>query len=501
MTGIAVLTACGGGSTDASSGSAGKTELRIGLQTAGTSLNPAVNGSGSSTQISALTNAAITHIQPDGSVSPGLATSWHYVGSGNTQFQFTLRQDAKFSDGSPVTSQAVKGWLEYFAKAGGSFAKSIPISSIDTTDDHTVVLHLSSPNPIVPYLLSEVFNIGFVASPAAVADPASLATNPAGAGPYQVVPSESVANDHYTFVPNKHYYDQSKIKYNKVTVKIIPQASTMLAALQSNQLDVASGDVSTAEAASSAGFNVVSGPFGWAGILIIDRSGTTSPALADVRVRQALNYAVDRKAIASGVLGKGAIPTSQPITTDGYDPSYDDYYSYDPDKAKALLSAAGYGNGFSLNVICPVYYGAAGCPLTEAVAQDLSKVGVKLTVKNNATQSEHVKLLVGGTYPAAGFLQNPNVPMFQLYGFDFAPKAVLNHPGWNDPTLDKLWQDGSAAADPAPYWKQMTARVVTEAYQLPIASTVAHWYVAKHVTGVKFSPASSSPLPTEWSPN
>jgi len=501
------VTACGssGGSGTTGGGTGGtKPVLNVGLKD-GSGINPATTPSGAS-QLESLAYAAITHLRPDGSIAPGLAASWHYVGTGNREFTFTLRSDARFSDGMPVTASAVKTWLDYFVKAKGPAATNIPIASITTSGTRTVTLHLSAPNPIVPYLLSEVLNIGYVASPSAVAHPATLGTRTAGAGPYMLAPGQSVSGNQYVFVPNKHFYDQSAIHYSKVVVKVITEPSTMLEAAKTGQLDVAYGDITTADSAQSAGLDVVSAPSAWVGIAILNHgaklsSGSPNP-LANAKVRQALNYALDRKTITQAIVGKYGTPTSEAATTDGDDAASNGYYSYDPAKAKALLAAAGYANGLTLAVVSQSYIGTLGDPVVQAMAKYLAAVGVKLQVTRAAAAGQYLPKVQSGTFAGTGISESPLLPMYQFYSYFLAPKAFFNQGGWSDPAIDKLWQEGSAAdaATAASNWKAITDRTTAQALELPVFKANALWYASKKVGGVAFSGASGAPYPTEWFP-
>ena len=290
--------------TSASATASTKPVLTVGIDQPPQSLNPAKDDTGTNLIIHALSDETLIHINSNGTYSPGLATSWKYVGTGNKTFEFTLRDDARFSDGTPVTAQAVKVWLNYFEHADGPFVSDFgPISSITTSGKWTVVLHLGAPNPDVPYFLSEaLFNWGFVEAPSAVAHPATLGTTTDGAGPYELVASQTVSGSVYTFKPNPYYYDSSAIKWSKVVVKVISTPATMLSALESGQLDVAQGDVSTASAAKAAGFNVLSAPDGTVHILFLDRAGTLDPALGNVEVRQALNLILNGSTPVLGVV-------------------------------------------------------------------------------------------------------------------------------------------------------------------------------------------------------
>ena len=483
--------------------STGKPVLTIGMQETGANLNPAVNVGGA--PMYSLSYAAITHLNPDGTVAPGLATSWHYIGTGNLNFQFTLREGARFSDGTPVTADAVKTYLNYFAQAKGPFASDIVLKSITTVGKWTVILHLGTPNPDLPFLLSEVVNVGYVSSPRAEAHPSVLSTQTDGAGPYQAVPSQTIAGSQYVFVPNKYYFDPSAIRFSKVIVKIITQSSTMLEAMRTGQVNVGQGDITTASAAKAAGLNVISSTYGWDGILFLDRgmalpNGKTPDPLASVQVRQALNYAVDRNAITKGILGKYGIPTSEAPTVDGFDPAYQNYYPYNPAKAKALLAVAGYPAGFTINVADQTFFGTLGDPVLEAMAKYLSAVGVRLNITQSSSLDQWLPNFENGTYSATGFTQEPFVPMYQFYHFYLSPGGIANQHGWHDPVLDKLWQQGAAATPKASsaYWQEMSRRVVTQADEVPVFEDNTFWYTAKDIGGVAFSSANSAPLPTEW---
>ena len=176
--------------------------------------------------------------EPRRELFPGLATSWRYVGDDNETFEFTLRQGAHFSDGTEVTASAVKSWFEYFANAKGPYVDQLNLKSVSTVGEWTVIMHEKSPSPELASTLADT-DIGYVASPKASANPSVLDEGTDGAGPYVVVPSQSVAGSQYTLVPNAYYYDPCAIRFSKVVVKIISQPSTLLEAIKSGELDVA----------------------------------------------------------------------------------------------------------------------------------------------------------------------------------------------------------------------------------------------------------------------
>ena len=499
----AMLVVCSGWAASAAAGSAtGKPVLRIGGNFARTSPDPSKDASsfGANYQYE-----PIVVNNGDGTYGPGLATSWRYLkapprsGLVNKGFEFTLRHDARFSDGRPVTAQAVKAWFEYFLRGNGPYLSALGTGpSFETVGKWTVRIHLTSPNPQILFALGG--NWGFVNSPAAVANPTLFATGSYGAGPYELDRSQTVEGDHYTFVPNPYYYDKSKVKWSKIVYRVIGTSTSILQALQAGQIDVAGGDRATAAAAAGSGLKVLQAPGGTL-LFVLDAAGGKLKALADLRVRQALNYAVDRKTITAALLGKFASPTSAWVTSDGFDRKYADYYPYNPAKARSLLAEAGYPNGFTVDPVGSFGFASDGTPMAQAVAKYLAAVGVTLQIKSDATIGDYIQDLVVDQTPMVWWGPTLQTTSF-WYVTAWKPGSALNHlgGGWKDKTLFDLWVKGSRAADPKPYWKQMIVRLTTQAYYLPIGQEFQLEYVnAKKVKGVALTGYGLSPI-TKWAP-
>jgi peptide/nickel transport system substrate-binding protein len=318
---------------------------------------------------------------PDGSFKPGLALSWSY-GPRNKSFSLKLRPGVRFSDGTAFNAAALKTWFNYAATVpgGGSQAYLKGLTSIKVTGPLSLTLIFNTPTPLLPAIFSQVFTVGMPASPKAV-QTKTLATATAGAGEYMLDQSQSVTGDHYTYVPNPYYWNKSAIHWKTVVVKVIANPSTVLQALKTGQVQVAIDQpVSSVAAAKSAGLRAVTPLVLMMTLSLMDRSGKLAPPLADIRVRQALNYAVDRKAVAQ-VIGAGY---GRPITQmavpgdDGHDPALDKAYPYNPGKAKQLLTAAGYPNGFTFSAVATPVVGLD--TFGQALVGQFAKVGVKLNL-------------------------------------------------------------------------------------------------------------------------
>jgi peptide/nickel transport system substrate-binding protein len=491
---VAISLTCGAWTTHAAHQSASKPVLIIGLESAGP-LNPADNNSQT---LDSIAYATILNISPTGTIEPGLATSWGYVGHGNKVFQFTLRHNARFSDGSLVTAGAVKTWLNYFPTVKGQFASSVPLQSVSTIGKWTVRMALSTADPDMPWVMGNIDLWGAIASPKAVADPTSLDSSTDGAGEYKLVPSQTVVNSDYTYVPNKYYYDQSAIKYSEVKVKIITTPTSMLQALQSGEINVAQGDASTAAAAVDGGFTVTKSPAETAGVLFLDLK---SGPLANADVRKALNYAVNRKTITKAIFGKYAVPTSEFVTEDGFDAAkYQDYFPYDPSLAKKLLADAGYSHGLTLSMVTSGFAGADGTPLAEAIAQDLQAVGVTVNLTPAATATAYLDDALSGQYEMAEVSGGGTSPTWYYYEGAVASTGVYNLQHYVNPVLNNLAVEAAVAKNPANYWVQMMGSYTTQGLALEVSSIDVLYYT--HDVGGVSAPIyiQGKPLVPEWYP-
>ncbi|MCW2529340.1 MAG: Peptide/nickel transport system substrate-binding protein [Pseudonocardiales bacterium] len=396
-----LATACSGsssGSSDSSggsSGSAGGTQssgsttrstdtLTVDVVSPPVSLNPYLqNVDPVNNWFVNLAYDSLIRIGADGKLAPDLATSWKFLDSANTQFQMTIRSGVKFSDGTPLTAQAVAASANY-AFSNGTNGKVYwgPISSITATDANTVLFTSSSSNPGLPNMITNRVLLGSVVSPTGISNPDSLKSATAGAGPYILNSGSTVANDTYVYDPNPNYWDQSKIAFAHVKLKVVANTAAALQDVQSGAAQLFRGDADTYTAAKAANLHIETVAIGLLGVNYVDRTGAVAPQLKDVRVRQALNYAMNINAIAKatfGELGAGGGELALPGTV-GYDKSIDNAYPYDVAKAKKLLSDAGYASGFTMPVEVVTTSPTADI-MMQAVIADWAKIGVtaKLT--------------------------------------------------------------------------------------------------------------------------
>jgi len=489
---VAALSGCVSKASDASrqaraSGQVGGT-LTVAYASVPQTLDPAKTVQNNSLY-QALAYQPLIVRRSDGTLQPGLATSWRYVGSDNTQLELQLRSGVKFSDGSSLTAQNVVDHFEYVLKAGGQFVPLFAGDKFTATGPLTVVIKSPKPNPDLPTLLTQDDVVGGIISPVGLQDKAKLGGQTFGAGPYKLDPGATVAGDHYTFVQNPHYYDKPSVHWTKVVVRAITNPQATLNAMKTGQVDFAVGDASTLAAARQAGLTVAMTPLLWTGVTLADRNGTMSKPLADVRVRQALNYATDRQAIASALFRDGGRPTSQLTVPGGYgyDSTLDDAYPYDVGKAKQLLADAGHPDGFALKIVTADYQSMN--LVAQALAQQWKKVGVTLEITDRANANQYFSDAFGPKYPAFMTIFGQQ-PIWTEGPSLFLPSALFNPFHTASPELQSLYDQAAKATGSAKEKadQQVEAWLVHQAWFVPVVATGLPYYGTKKVTGIAVSP-------------
>jgi peptide/nickel transport system substrate-binding protein len=424
----------------------------------------------------------------DGTLLPGLASSWKYEGKDNTKFVLKLRPGVTFSDGGKLDAQNVVDHFAYVQKAGGQMAPFLADDTFAATDPTTVTITSKTPNPNFPEILTQDYIIGGVISPSGLKATAGLGARTRGAGPYQIDAGHTVAGDHYTYVPNPNYYDKSAAHWSKVVIRVITSQQSVLNALRTGQADVAVGDPSTVDAARKAGLDVAAAPLLWSGVVLADRAGTMAAPLQKPEVRQALNFATDRGAITKALFDGIGQPTAQVTVPGGYgfDPELNETYPYDPAKAKSLLAGAGYPNGFPLRMATPQYQQLN--LIAQALKQQWKQVGVDLQITDQANANQFVSDTFGGKYPAfmTAFGQ---LPIWMEGPSLFLPSAAFNPFHYHDQTLQSLYDKSSRATGDAKAAldREVVAHVTNQAWFVPVVSTSLPYYSRNSVDNVQTS--------------
>ncbi len=460
--------------------------LTVGNPFAPLSMDPSLSGNGRAGTHLLPAYEPLLRVRADGSFEPALATAWE-MSADSKQATFTLRKEAKFSDGEPVTADAVKKSIDYWrTKKGGPFAVNLAgITSIDVLDAQRIRFTLSAPNPAFLNLFEAYWLAGDIISPKALATPDMLAKETFGAGPYKLDPAATVTGKTYTYVPNPHYYDKSRIKWDKIVLSVFEDQNSAIQAMKAGQLKLLVSDPVTGHANRdklAKNMRIITDPVQWTGLIIADRAGSINPALKDLRVRQAINYAIDRKLIAKALLGDFAEPTVQLQGKGflGYDAANEAKYPFDAAKAKALLAEAGYGNGLEIKLA--YVNNTLSRTMSQVLASQLKKVGITATLNElqgfgamlAASANKQIDVLVFNSNSGV-----PNLARFQT----LMPKGSLNFYGTEDATLSKLMDEAAnlPMAKSEAAWKKVYAHVVDIAWFAPIAATNTVYFATDDV--------------------
>ena len=318
---------------------------------------------------------------PDMGLIPALATEWKPVGP--TEWILTLRQGVKFHNGESFDAEVVRWNVERITRPGfQDFAFMSPVAKAEVVSKYVVKIITKAAYPTFPSLMTQFF----IVPPAYMTQvgPEGFTRKPIGSGPYKFV--EWVKGSHLIMEANADYWGGPPA-IRAIIWRILPESSTRVAGLRAGELDIVPQlppeliQAIDAEATLKAmAVRSIRTPF--LRFFPDSPQGGGRP-LADRRVRQAINHAVNVDAIIRGLLSGQATRTASLMTPDifGFDP-VPKPYPFDQERARALLREAGFPNGFEMNFET-WSSGPAPKPVevAQAVAADLEKVGVRLRVR------------------------------------------------------------------------------------------------------------------------
>lgn len=377
-------------------------DLRIALQSDADVLDPDQSRTFVGRIVYASMCDKLVDITPELEIIPQLATAWETSADG-TQITMQLREGVVFHDGTPFNAEAVAANIERSQTLDESRRKSElkSITSTEVTGEYEIVLNLAGPDATLIAQLAD--RAGMMVSPtAAAAAGADFGLNPVCSGAFKF--EERVAQDKIVLTKFEDYWNADAIHFDSVTFLPIPDTTVRLANLQSGDIDMlerlAATDIAQAE--GDDGLVVDSAvSFGYQGITFNINNGEKgdNPWGNDKRLRQALSYAIDRNALNQVVFEGAYAPGNQsfPPNSPWYNTSLP-VEGQDLEKAKALLTEAGYPDGIDLEVQVP----NSTEPL--AVMQVVQAMAAQAGINIQLTSKEFATLLAdqsAGDYTAS----------------------------------------------------------------------------------------------------
>jgi ABC-type transport system substrate-binding protein len=413
----------------------------------------------------------LTRFTPDARVVPALATRWEISADGRT-YTFHLRPGVTFHDGTPFVARQVlhsferaldpkerggRGWPLYPISGAKAFSngKASSISGLTARDDSTLVVVLDEAFPIFPKLLAMP-----VAAIVPDSTPANFGEHPIGTGPWRFV--EWKHDDYVKFARNDKYWGGPAAS-DSLMARVIAEPSTAVAEFESGNVDILyipESDTRQWENTDERSATLTSAPGLRLWYMAIN---TTRGPLKDVRVRQAINYAVDARTLLDQLIGgRGNVAGGViPPALDGGDSTR--HYAYDTTKAKQLLADAGYANGIDVDL-----WTGQTPPfprLAEAIQSYLAKVGIRAKIVQRESAAMREAARKGETdlalkdwfadYPDAENFLYPllhsankgvggNVSFYQSQAFDKLVDAARREP--DDAKRVTLYRQADAVA-------------------------------------------------------
>jgi peptide/nickel transport system substrate-binding protein len=390
---------------------------------------------------------ALVWIDEEGEIAPALAESWEISDDG-TEYTFKLREDIVFHNGESFNADSVV--LSWERAANADFEYSYfwtRAETVEKIDDYTVKVTTAEPDAlflrlmadnwamIPPKYYEEVGEEGFL-------------ENPIGTGPFVFV--EWVKGDHITLEANPNYWEGGMPKVKNLVFRPIPESSTRVAAVQTGEVDIVQR-LTSEEAQSllgAPGVKVIRYPAARIYYIAFNNltTGVGQPT-EDARVRQAMNYAVDVDAIIDALFDGFGQPASGYVASSEMGYGIVEPFGYDPDKARELLSEAGYPDGFEMGFACPAGAYAFFEQVCEAVQGYLTEVGIETELEImesgqywDLEAAKELPPLFGDSWSSAvGEAYN------RLYGALGGWDA--SYSAWSDPKIDEMLAEIAQAVD------------------------------------------------------
>jgi peptide/nickel transport system substrate-binding protein len=370
---------------------AAQSVLRIGLNDEPDALDPTVSRAYTGRLVFAGLCDKLFDVTPELKIVPQLATGYEWAPD-QRSVVIKLRPGVKFHDGEPLDAEAVKFNIERHINTTGSFRKSEigQIATVDVLNDTTVRLNLSQ--PLVPLLAALTDRAGMMVSPkAARALGDKLGTRPVCAGPYRFV--ERVAQGKIVMERFADYWDKGNIHIDRVEFVPILDSTARLASLRS-------GDLHMIERASPTDLPQIRGDsrlkvaavpeLGYQMIPMNVNNGPRSKTLGDVRVRQAIDLAIDREVLIQAVFNNEYIPGNQWVSpTNPYYNARLPVRKRDVAKARQLLKEAGQPNLAFTLIVPPERDRQEAAQIIQAM---LAEAGITMTIQTQ----ENVTMLTNG---------------------------------------------------------------------------------------------------------
>jgi peptide/nickel transport system substrate-binding protein len=419
-------------------------------------------------------------------IVPRLATSYRMINE--TTCEFKLMKGVKFHNGDPFTALDVKYSIERYLDPKTKSPHSTFLTTIDEAkviDDYTIRIITKKPDAL---LLKRFAWTSYIFPSKYIKEKGEdqFLRHPIGTGPFKFV--EWVRGDRLVLEANEGYWGGAPL-VKTVIFRAIPEDTTRMAGLQTGMVDIAvQVPPFMVDQMKGQGINIQSILGVKTAIIVIN---TLAPGpLQDKRVRQALNYAVDKKAIIEKILLGSGAQTAINLTADcfGFDPSLKPY-PYDPEKAKQLLAEAGYKN-LKIEFSTPSGRYMFDKQVAEAVAGMWEKVGITVDLRVREW-GEYMKDYFSKNMMGVGRSQS-FIPMYDadaLFATWYTKQSGFSY--YSDPEVENWVSEARYQLDEKKrkdLYSKISKKIYEEAPMVYLFTPMDHWGISKRVKGFQPGP-------------
>ncbi|CAN5772728.1 ABC transporter substrate-binding protein [soil metagenome] len=396
-------------------------------------LDPHITSARSSYQVLENVIDTLLTLDAEQTIVASLAESWEVADDGLT-VTFTLREGVRFSNGTDLVADHVVTVFDRLLDeetGSGNAWRLAGVTDIAAPDDRTVVMTLESPNPSLLGHLASSQALG-IFDPAGV-DDGTINTRPVGTGPFMITdfqPGTSLMLER-----NPHYWQEGLPYLDAVDIRIIGDETVIRSSLVTGDIDwaftVPAQSVEELEARDDVVIDsAAAGAYYYIGV------NTEEGPLADVRVRQAISFAINRDNVATAAEFGNAEVTQDPIPSSsawdfGYAP-----YGYDPERARSLLAEAGYPDGFEMEIM-PTSFIQPTIRAAQVIQADLAAVGIRTQIRT-LEWAEWLQEQGEGNYDTYVCSWNGLVDPDDFFYAQHKTGEVFNFTGYSNPRVDEL---------------------------------------------------------------
>ena len=420
----------------------------------------------------------------DGEIEPAVASDYT-ISDDATKITFTLRDGITFHDGSAVTAEDVKYSIERYAGIQGEESAFSNIKEVVIADENTIEVLLGEPSSEFVYELTCAI--------IPQANEANVTSNPIGTGPFKVasyVPGEDLVVEKYD-----GYWKKGYPFLDEVDFKVVTDAKMAVNYLNAGTIDIYQYLTADQAVTVNSDYDILEGSVNYVQGMFLNNA---KAPFDDVRVRQAIYYAVDRDMInamifggKSHIIGTNMIPASRKY----YNAETETTYTHDVEKAKELLTEAGYPDGFSFTITVPNNY-APHESTANIIAENLAEVGIKANIQLVEFNTWYSEVYVDRNYEATVVAVDGRLAPSTFFDKNITG-AANNFTNYSNPEFDAVFAQATSELDPdkkVGYYKELQQILADDAASIYVQDPSNLVAVNSQLEGYVFYPISAQDM-------